>query len=96
MPLACMGRKRLELAHELVLAATTTALLVNPIDPHTETLLSNLQAAARTLGVELAILHASTDVAIEDAFAAAGRRRASALVIGSDLFFNHQSRAQRE
>jgi putative ABC transport system substrate-binding protein len=41
--------KQLELAHELVPTAAIIAVLVNPTNPYAETLLGNLQAAARLL-----------------------------------------------
>jgi len=86
-----VAAKRLELAHQLVPAATMMALLINPTDPNTETLSSNVQAAARTLGVELRTLLASNEHEIDDAFAAVAQLRAGALVIGSDVFFNARS-----
>jgi putative tryptophan/tyrosine transport system substrate-binding protein len=83
-----VGPKRLELAHELVPTATSIALLVNPQSPVAETRLSVMQAAARTLGLQLQVLRASNDRAIDDAFATATRMRASVLVIEGDVFFN--------
>jgi putative ABC transport system substrate-binding protein len=53
--------KRLELAHKLVPAATAIAVLVNPTTPDAETELRALQAAARALGLQLHVLHASTE-----------------------------------
>src|SRR5262245_56132643 len=53
--------KRLQMAHELVPTATTIAFLANPTNPNTEIQLRDLQAAARTLGVQLHVLHASTE-----------------------------------
>jgi putative tryptophan/tyrosine transport system substrate-binding protein len=47
--------KRLELAHELVPTATIIAVLVNPTNPNTEMELRSLQAAARTLGLQLLV-----------------------------------------
>jgi putative ABC transport system substrate-binding protein len=66
-------------------------LLVNPTNPHTETLLRELQAAARVLGVQLHVLHASTERDFETVFATLAQLRAGGLVIGSDPFFNSQS-----
>ena len=51
-----LGPKRLELLHEVVPAATTLALLVNPTNPNVETLSRDLHAAARTLGLQLQVL----------------------------------------
>jgi putative tryptophan/tyrosine transport system substrate-binding protein len=53
--------KRLEMLHELLPTANVFALLVNPTNPYAEVLSRNLQAAARTLGLQLHILQASTE-----------------------------------
>jgi putative ABC transport system substrate-binding protein len=84
-----VGPKRLELLREVVPTATLMALLVNPTNPNnTESTTKDALAAARTLGVQLHVLHASTERDIDDAFAALVQLRAGALVIGSDVFFN--------
>src|SRR6202045_4850532 len=65
-----LGPKRLELLHELVPAATSIVLLVNPTDPaRAETTSKELQAAAHSLGLQLHILHASTDRDFDTVFA---------------------------
>jgi putative ABC transport system substrate-binding protein len=46
-----------------------------------------LQAAARTLGVQLHVLHASAERDFDPVFATLAQLRASALVIGEDAFF---------
>jgi putative ABC transport system substrate-binding protein len=86
-----VGPKRLELARELVPSATTLGLLVNPANPVAGTLSSDLQAAARTLGLELHVLRASTEREIDDAFITLSQLQAAALVITSDIFFNSRS-----
>ena len=80
--------KLLELAHELVPTATIIAVLVNPTHPNTETQLRVLLAAARILGVQLHVLHASTDRDFDTVFATLAQLRPGALVIGTDGFFN--------
>src|SRR2546428_9179062 len=80
--------KRLELAHELVPTATIIAALVNPTNPNTETIVRDLQAAARILGVQLHVLHASTERDLDTVFATLAQLRAGALVIGTDAIFN--------
>ena len=57
-----LGPKRLELLRELIPTANTIALLVNPTSPFvTENISKELQSAARTLGLQLHILNASTE-----------------------------------
>src|SRR6266404_4177444 len=72
--------------HELVPTASTIALLLNPTNTVAETQTKDLQAAARTLGLELHVLHATTEREFEPAFADLMRLRAGGLVIGTDGF----------
>jgi putative ABC transport system substrate-binding protein len=86
-----LGPKRLELLHELVPTASIIGLLVNPTNPGlAETLSRDLQAAARTLGLQLHVLHASTDRDIDTIFATLVQTRAGGLVIGNDALFVNQ------
>jgi putative ABC transport system substrate-binding protein len=86
-----LGPKRLELLHELVPSASIVALLINPTHPAAETASKDLQAAARTLGLEFHVLHASTEHDFDTAFATLAQVRAGALVIGADAFFVSRS-----
>ena len=86
-----LGPKRLELLRELLPAATTVALLINPNNPSAETVSRELQAVARTIGLEVHVLHASTEAELDAAFAGLTQLRASALAIGNDPFFNSRS-----
>jgi len=84
-----VGQKRLQLLRELLPAATIIAVLVNPSAPAiTEQFMRALQAAAPALGMQLHVLHASTDRDLDTVFADLGQLRADALVIGPYLFFN--------
>jgi len=78
--------KMLELLHEVVPAATTMAALVNPTNPNADTWSTGLQAAARTLGLELNVLRASTERDIDKAFATLIPLRVGGLVIVNDVF----------
>jgi putative ABC transport system substrate-binding protein len=81
--------KRLELLHELVPTASVAALLVNPTDPtQAETNTEELQVAARTLGLKLHVLNASTERDFDGVFAKLIQLRAGGLVISGDAFFN--------
>jgi putative tryptophan/tyrosine transport system substrate-binding protein len=87
-----LGPKRLELAHELLPAATTMALLLNPSDPaRAEKVSKEIEAAAVSLGLQLRILRASSDAEINSALARFAQSKASVLVIGADAFFNAKS-----
>jgi putative ABC transport system substrate-binding protein len=82
-----LAPKKLELLHELLPSATTLALLVNPTNPiAAENQSRTVAAAARTLGLQVHILHSSTESDFDMVFARFAQTRAGALVIGSDLF----------
>jgi putative ABC transport system substrate-binding protein len=83
--------KRLQLLHDLVPAARTFALLVNPENPVTKLLTNEMQAAARTLGLELLILEAGTARDLDAAFASMARLRTEGIVISPDPFFVQQT-----
>jgi len=80
-------QKQVEMLHEVVRTATVLAGLVNPTFPGSEAQARDLRAAAGKLGLELHILHVSTDEDFEPAFASMVRLRVGALVIGVDAFF---------
>src|SRR5262249_52006118 len=87
-----LGPKQLELLHELVPTASSIALLVNAANPVLAgPTTKNVQAAARTLGLQLHVLNASTDQEIGAAFATLVQLHAGGLVIGPDNFFNSRS-----
>jgi putative ABC transport system substrate-binding protein len=86
-----LGQKRLELLHELVPTATLIGVLVNPTGPNLQAVSRDLQAAARTVGLPIHVLHASTERDFDTVFATLVQLRVSALVIGTDTFFNSQS-----
>ncbi len=86
-----VGPKRLELMHELVPTAAIVAVLINPTYPTAEAQSRDLRAAARTLGLRVDVLHASTERDFDTVFATLVQLRAGALVIGNDPFFNSRS-----
>jgi putative ABC transport system substrate-binding protein len=86
-----VGPKRLELLHELVPKATKVALLVNPTSPLSESLAREMMPAARTLGLQLHVLQASTDRELDAVFETLAQG-AGALVIGIDAFFISRSK----
>jgi ABC-type uncharacterized transport system substrate-binding protein len=79
--------KALELLRELVPQAVRIVALVNPQSAFTEAVVKNLQEGAASLGLQLEILHASTESEIETAFATISQRPGSALLVGPDPFF---------
>jgi putative ABC transport system substrate-binding protein len=82
-----LGQKRLELLHELVPKSTAIATLLNPANPNYESISRELHQAARTRGLLLHVLHATSERDVDAAFATLSELRAGALVIGPDGFF---------
>jgi putative ABC transport system substrate-binding protein len=84
-----LGPKKLEVIRELLPAATRVAVLLNPSSPLSQPFLSQLQPAAKALGIQLDVVHASKDSDLEPAFAKAkDGLKADALVMAPDIFYN--------
>jgi hypothetical protein len=79
--------KRLGLLHELVPKAVRVAVLVDPLNATAETTSQQVQEAARTIGLRIQILNASTSGEIDAAFATPARERLDALFVAADVFF---------
>jgi len=75
------------LLHELVPAAASIGLLINPTSSaYSEAATESAQSAARIVGVRLLVLNASTESGIEAAFATLVEERAGALLVSGDSF----------
>jgi putative ABC transport system substrate-binding protein len=86
--------KRLALLHELLPRAVRIGVLTNPANAvATEALLSRLEEGARSLGLQLGVLRASTAAEIGTAFDTVGREGHDALFVAPDTFFSSR-RAQ--
>jgi putative ABC transport system substrate-binding protein len=79
--------KRLGLLHELVPNATVIGLLANPNNSSAEAEVKEAEAAARELGCELVVVHATNATDIDTAFATLVQRRAGAMVVAGDALF---------
>jgi putative ABC transport system substrate-binding protein len=83
-----LAAKRLELMRQLVPRAARVAVLVNPANPSTtETTLRDVEAAARSMGLQTQVLKASTSHEIDAAFATLAPQRSDILFVGGDPFF---------
>ena len=83
-----MEGKRLGLLHELVPTATLTGVLLNPNNAPFEFQLKDVEEAARSIGQQIHVLHASTEQDIHTAFKDLARMRVQSLLVGGDPFFN--------
>ena len=80
-------QKEMEMLHQMVPTATVIAALVNPTNPAlAEPATKDVQAAARTLGLQVHVIQASSERDIDIAFATLVRLRADALLVCPDAF----------
>jgi putative tryptophan/tyrosine transport system substrate-binding protein len=83
-----LAEKRLGLLHDLVPAASSIVVLVNPHFAPAVANAREAEAAARAGGKGVVIFNAATESEIETAFGRMMQERSSALLVGSDPFFN--------
>jgi putative ABC transport system substrate-binding protein len=88
---ADLGQKQLEMLHQLVPTATLIAVLINPTSPSAEAISKNVEASARTLGLQVHVVYASTEPEFDTVFATLAQLRAGALAVGADPFFTSRS-----
>jgi putative ABC transport system substrate-binding protein len=89
MLLTALEGKRLGLLREFFPNATLIAVLLNPSSPNFDVQLKDVQEAARAVGQQIHILHASGEREIEVAFATAAQLRTGALLVAADPSFNN-------
>jgi putative ABC transport system substrate-binding protein len=82
-----LGPKRLELMRELIPHADMIGVLTNPAGITSLGNMTDLRAAARSVGQEIIVLNASTVDEIDRAFATAAERRFGGLLIDVSGFF---------
>ena len=83
-----LASKQLELLHQLVPGTAPIGVLVNPTNPTlADQLWKDAQAAAHSLGVQVHLLHASTERDFTMVFQTLAPLGAGALLIGVDGFF---------
>ena len=83
--------KRLELLHEAVPSVAVVAALINPTNTNATTDASELQRAARNLGLQLHILNASSEIEVDGVFSSLVQLSAGALVIEGDALLAARS-----
>jgi putative ABC transport system substrate-binding protein len=85
-----LASKRFELLKELVPNAKVIAMLLNPKNTNAEFEITEAQAAASALGLQIISLKATTEGDIENAFAILPQQRVDALLIAGDALFLNQ------
>ncbi|MGC1609723.1 MAG: ABC transporter substrate-binding protein [Pseudolabrys sp.] len=87
-----MAPKRLQLLYEVIPAAKVMGLLVNPTDGVlAESYTKEVQAAARSLGLELHVLNASSERDLDGVFARLSHIQVEGLVISGGAFLTSHS-----
>jgi putative tryptophan/tyrosine transport system substrate-binding protein len=82
-----LGPKQLGLLREIVPTAVRIGLLINPSNVNAADVTKDLTAAGAAMGVQIELVQASNILEIDAAFASLVRKRADALVVGTDSFF---------
>jgi putative tryptophan/tyrosine transport system substrate-binding protein len=87
-----LAAKGLELLHELIPQARVIGLMVNPTNPTgAESQEKEVLSYARTLGLEMHVLNASSEGDFEGVFAKLVELHVTGLVISADAFFSSNS-----
>jgi putative ABC transport system substrate-binding protein len=81
--------KRLGLLHELVPKAKSFGVLVNPKNANAQMQGSEAEQAARTLGLQLVLVSATTESEIDKSFDKFKQQQVQALLVLSDAFLNN-------
>jgi putative ABC transport system substrate-binding protein len=84
-----LSAKQMQLLHEL-LPNAPFGVLADPAFPGIQSNIADLQAAARTLGLQLTAVNARTDTDLETAFATFSQRRIGAVLVGNSNFYNRR------
>jgi putative ABC transport system substrate-binding protein len=82
-----LSPKQLQLLRELVPKAAVFGVLADPAFPDTQSVITDLQAAARTLGLKLIAMYARTNSDLETAFATFSQQRIGAVLVTQSTFY---------
>ncbi len=85
-----LGVKQLGLLDQLLHRDARFAVLVNPSNPQSQSVITDMQAAALAMRQQLEILTATTNRDISPAFSDAVQKRADALLISADPLFTNR------
>jgi putative ABC transport system substrate-binding protein len=85
-----LGSKRIELLRQIVPQAATIGLLVNPNNPNAKDDSKEIQEAGLNVGVKIAIINASSEHELDEAFAKMSQSHIDALMVHIDALFNAQ------
>jgi putative ABC transport system substrate-binding protein len=86
-----LGPKRLQLLRELIPHAAGFGVLADPAYPQNQSIITDLQVAARALGLQLAVVNARTDSDLEPAFATFSQQRVGAVLVTNGSHYNRRT-----
>jgi putative tryptophan/tyrosine transport system substrate-binding protein len=86
-----LAPKRLQLLHELMPNAALFGVLADPAFPATQSIITDLQAAAPTLGLQLVVVNARTDSDLEPAFTTFLQQRVGAVLVGTSNLYTRRT-----
>jgi putative tryptophan/tyrosine transport system substrate-binding protein len=81
----------LQLLRELIPNAARFGVLADPAFPGIQSTITELKAAARTLGLQLVVVNARTDSDFETAFASFSQQHVGAVLVGIGTIFNRRT-----
>jgi putative tryptophan/tyrosine transport system substrate-binding protein len=85
-----LAPKQLQLLRELVPNAAAFGVLGDPAFPATQSIIADLQAAARILDLQLVVVKARTVRDLETAFATFSQQHVGAVLIGNSIFLSRR------
>jgi putative ABC transport system substrate-binding protein len=86
-----LSPKQLQLLRELIPNAAVFGVLADPAIPATPSVITDLQAAARTLGLQLIVVNARTDGDLETAFATFSQQLVGAVLVGLSTLYTRRT-----
>jgi putative ABC transport system substrate-binding protein len=86
-----MAPKRLQLLRQVIPNITLFGVLADPAFPGTPSTIADLQAAARTLGLQLFVANARTDGDLETAFETFSQQRVGAVLVSNSAFYTRRT-----
>jgi putative ABC transport system substrate-binding protein len=86
-----LGPKRSQLLRELIPNAPLFGVLADPVVPSAHSIITDLQAAARTPGLQLVVVNARTASDLEVAFATFSQQRVGAILVANSAFYNRRT-----
>jgi putative ABC transport system substrate-binding protein len=82
-----LGAKRIELLREVMPKVAVVPMLVNPNNVNAAPDISDVQAAAAVMGIQVRVLNASSEQEIDAVFESVAQSKAGALLVNPDPFF---------